>query len=470
MNAALLKLIWLQPVLARKNMYPMKWLSLTLIAVAIGPALLSLVFTQAGDWQTPAVIALASTAICIASSVLFWFISFLPYCAAQYTPANAALLPDLRPNLRFSLLAAMAGLSATTSLAFLWMGWAYMALVYLLALFSACLYAAGMRDKRCFYLLSYIFILPLLPLNMLEKAELFGAFAWYAAIALSLPLLWYFSAWLFPLAGDKVFEIQANFKGYQRALEGKTSPVQMNLRRNLDPYYRRLAGLLAQGQKANKATLVGLVFGNESFALTMIINTVLFGLPFLLVLFLWNNGTQKSDFSPRLVLSLYILILQQSFYFLQIKMLSLRRYEQALLMLTPQFENQQTQKIWAKYLVSQYMQLWAMCLLVLALTTYFTQLDRRFAEWCFLALLAGLSFVPGLLRDFRKLDRFKNSVSLGYSLQVMLLTAGLCALRFYWSSPPFYLFVLLCLLPLIAYTYWKWQRFLRTPAFPVGYI
>lgn len=472
MSAALLKLIWLQPLLARKNLYPTKWLTFGMMAVVFGPALLSLVFTRPGDWLTPTIVVLVSAAICIAVFILFWFISFLPYCVAQYTPANAAMLANLRLNLRLSLLLPIVGLSALISLAFLREGWSYMALVYILGLLSACLYGAGLRDKRYFYLLSLVFVLPLVPASLVEKAELFGAFSWFSVILLSLPLVWRFSAWLLPEPGDKVFDIRSNFQGYKRALEGGTGTNQINLQRDFDPYYRRLAGLLAQGQAANKLTLSGMIFGNEAYALTMIVNTFVFGLPLLLILCLLNAGkTQgQSDFPPGLALLIFTLVMQQTFYFMQIKMICARRYEQAFLMLAPRFDNTQTQRMWAGYLLSQYLQLWITCVLVWWLMKSLTQIDKQFAEWCFLVLIAGLAFVPGLFSDFRKLSTLKMSVSLVYTLQLMSISLALCVLRYFWASPPFYLFVITCTLPLLAYTYWKWRHFLKSAAFPAGYI
>ncbi len=470
MNLRLLTAIWSQPILARKNLHSTKALIWVFLALLLGPALVSVMLKRDADWHMPLIVFIASFAICSAVFILYWFVSLLPYCAYQYTPANAKLLPGLRTNIRLSLSLPLIVIPALMGLCFYRDGLFYMSFVGIAGFIFAALYCAGMRDKRYFYVLGLAVLLPGFFTHLLNHASetltSLSAVAWI----MTPPMAWLLSGWIFPEAGEVVYQSQSNMQLFKKNIEGAGSATQVQLQRGFDPYFKRLTQLLGQGRNADKASLLGLAFGNTAYASTVIFNTLLYGIPVFLVIFYrdYQSASSKSNFPMQIGVLVYCLMMLQTFYFTLLKAASSRRYELALLMLTPQFKQGQTQTIWCHYLIGQFLKIWIINLVLWLVLVNCLPVTQSFIEYTFIMQIAGLVFVPGLLRNYRKLHKLSVANSFLYMLQLILVSAGLSGVHFYLPELALPLMVAGFVILLAGWTYWKWQRYQSFSVFPAA--
>lgn len=470
MNLRLIATIWWQPLLARKNLYPTKWLTLVYLTLLFVPALISIALKQDPGWSVPVIVFLTSLALCLGVIILYWFISFLPYSAYQYTSANAKLLPTLRQHLRLSLFIPLILLPALIASCFYRAGWHYVGSVAVTGFIAATLYSAGMRDKRYFYVLGLAMLVPGFFSTVLQQHSTMATPLSLALWLLTLPAAWYFTGWIYPQSGEAIYQARQNLLHYKQAIESAGTSAQVQIKRNFDPYFKRLDHLLAQGQQASKASLLGLAFGNTSYALTVIFNTLMYGIPVFTLIF-WRDAqftNDKPNMSMQIGLLVYCIVMLQTFYFTLIKAVSTRRYELSLLLLTPQLNNWQMQRAWNQYLLGQFLQVWIINLAIWLVVVNFLPVSKLFVDYTLIMQVAGLIFVPGLLRNYRNLNKVGMVTSFQYLFQLLLASALLCGLRYYTAEFPLFAYVGVIISLIAALTYWKWLRYQTIPAFPAA--
>ncbi|MES2037134.1 MAG: hypothetical protein V4495_04800, partial [Pseudomonadota bacterium] len=96
--------VWMQPVYARINTGSLKILYIMLGLFAVAPVV-AVFFVQAQkpDWQSVMLALALGVAGVLGILLLSWFILLVPSVALQYTPAYAALVPQMKRHMQFAL-------------------------------------------------------------------------------------------------------------------------------------------------------------------------------------------------------------------------------------------------------------------------------------------------------------------------------------------------------------------------------
>lgn len=470
MNLTLLITIWQQPWLARKNLYPMKWLVLTFLLILCSPAILFAFFNQGRDWFAIATVFLICMLMCLGILILYWFISLVPLISRQYTAGNAALLPKLRQALRVSLLLPLITIPALIALCLFGLSLEQRMLAYFVSLFFAVVYVAGMRDTRFFYILMLAFAFPVL-LTALERISTeINLNLLYLSAGLSVAAVWYFSGWVLPYAAEQVHSLEKNVRQFNRAIESEGASTQVNFGRFYDPYFRYLRKLLAKEHKADKQALASLIFSNLSFSQTTILNTGVLGLPvFILLLFGSGKLLDLDAVLQNSGMLIYFAALHQTCFNALIRSVTRSRNEQILLLLTPQFNAGQLQEIWGKYLLKQFVLVWLSNLLIWIVIAGNFTIQPFSRDLTLIALSASLLYLPMILRDYRRVQQVNLGNNFAISMMVLSVTAALCVLRYFMPVVSIYIYCSMIVVILCGYTYWKWQSFRQHSRFPLGF-
>lgn len=470
MNLTLLISVWSQPWLARKNLYPTKWLGWMFLLVLCSPAILLAFYNQGRDWFAIATVFFLCLLLCLGLLLLYWFISLVPLVCKHYTAANAAIIPKLRQVLRISLLVPLIVIPALIALSLLGLSMEQRLLAYLFSLFFAVVYAAGMRDTRFFYILMLAFAFPVL-LTALERISTeINLNLLYLSAGLSVAAVWYFSGWLFPYAAEQVHSLEKNVRQFNRAITTEGASTQVNFGRFYDPYFRYLHKLLAKGQNADKQALASLIFSNLSFSKTTILNTWVLGLPvFILLLFGSGKLLDLDVVLQNSGMLIYFVAMHQTCFNTLIRSVTRSRNEQMLLLLTPQFSAGQLHEIWGSYLLKQFLLVWLSNLLIWIVIVCNFTIQPFSQDLTLIALSSSLLYLPLLLRDYRSMQQVKVSNNFAITLLVLVVTAALCALRYFMQAVSIYAYCCTIALILCSYTYWKWQIYRRHSHFPLAF-
>ena len=231
--------LWMQPIYARMNLDSKKSLYWILgVVFVLGQLLATLIFLgnrQKFGAETFLYAFLISFGLILVIVFMAWFAMLVQYLGQQYSPARAALLPQIKRHMQFALAIPIVLVACSVTLIaslvekqfFIWPGFLCVTIMLFIAI--------SMRSPWMVVPMILSFQLPVISerigLPKWNEASLIaGVPIWVFLLIAMIAMLVVGLHWMFSIRGDALFEMHKRTRMFQDAMNGKkTNENKMTL-------------------------------------------------------------------------------------------------------------------------------------------------------------------------------------------------------------------------------------------------
>ncbi|MFZ6653762.1 hypothetical protein [Undibacterium sp. TJN19] len=474
--------IWMQPVYARKNAANQKVTLVLLLLLALLPTaiLLMKVGGDAPGWQ-PLLLALAlGLAFALVATLAFWFTLLVPSIATQFSPANANLVPGLKPAMRWALALPVLMFQVVMLMASLYFDH-YQGIyqIWFFGVLAILSYVSTIRSKWAILVLVVISQLPLWGGSAALSIDVRTLHhpAWLTLGGLLLTAATTY--WALQVHGDRHFKRHKNVLLLQSAMDGRGGQANQFSMKILNPYQFFFNRRLRQvGGAAGEATrLMPYIFGEQALWLGSFLSVAVMatGVVAYFHFFLQKSGDVKPGSS---ILTYMVFVV--SFIMLPVIHTAVVRgavyqtsVEQGLLSLAARIPGPATQtRLQCAFLLRQFFGLWLMVLLIVVGTLHLADVSPLLTENGIIACFSMLPLSIFYLRNYARLKTQYSSDNFLAFFQPVLLGGALSFLHAQYAEYVLASTWLLCagvsVITLVILR-WRWNQLMQFHAvFPAG--
>ncbi|MBI1772161.1 MAG: hypothetical protein HYR68_07425, partial [Burkholderiales bacterium] len=408
--------------------------------------------------------------------LLSWFILLVPSVALQYTPACAALVPQMKRHMQFALAIPILLMPVAFSLILgmhmqgkFFQGWFF-------GVLSLLIYIASVRSTWVIILVVLMAQVPMWLNNRVSMSvqadwnqPLLFVIAGFALTALVLH-------WVFALRGDQHFKRDESFAMLKKHIQGEEVSVNHFTLKFLNPYHLllRLCINRVKATPEKVRQLMPFAMGSQILWLTSFIPVVVMsaGLGIYFIFFL--RGSLRSegiDNSVAYFAALVSFIMLPPIYAAFVRTcVYQRKEEQGLLLLAPKLPSlHQHSKMMLQFILRQYLSLWLVSVLITVGAAYLSPASEYMHE---MAWIISFSLLPVSVLSLTNYAQIKSSYQTALLVALVipvLLGAAMLGVHKMMPALPVWLICSLIAVGTAAVLGWRWQGLMQVKAvFPAG--